>query len=151
MLALFATWMFGLIFGFAWLHRALGTVLHSPEARTDFLTYLYLSGVTFSTLGFGDVVAVAPLGRLLTVVEASLGFGFLACVIGYLPAIFQAFVASRSDDLTPGPLEQDRRRVQPNYCCAPLAPAIRWRSSLSWRSGNAGRRSCWKAISHFPF
>src|SRR4051794_29957597 len=91
MLALFATWMLGLIFGFAWLHAALGTVLHTPENNTTFLTYLYLSGATFSTLGFGDVVAVAPLGRPLTVIEASLGFVFLACVIGYLPAIFQAF------------------------------------------------------------
>lgn len=91
MLALFATWMLGLIFSFAWLHAALGTALHTPENNTTFLTYLYLSGATFSTLGFGDVVAVAPFGRLLTVVEAALGFGFLACVIGYLPAIFQAF------------------------------------------------------------
>jgi hypothetical protein len=91
MLALFAIWMLGLIFGFAWLHAALGTMLHTPENNATFLTYLYLSGTTFSTLGFGDVVAVAPLGRTLTVVEACLGFGFLACVIGYLPAIFQAF------------------------------------------------------------
>ncbi len=91
MLALFATWMVGLILGFAWLHSSLDTAIHSPEVQSDFFTYLYLSGVTFSTLGFGDVVATAPMGRFLTVVEASLGFGFLACVIGYLPAIFQAF------------------------------------------------------------
>jgi hypothetical protein len=91
MLALFATWMIGLILGFAWLHSSLDTAVHSPEGHADFVTYLYLSGVTFSTLGFGDVVATGSLGRFLTVVEASLGFGFLACVIGYLPAIFQAF------------------------------------------------------------
>jgi hypothetical protein len=91
LLALFATWMFGLILGFAWLHSSLDTAMHAPELHPDFLTYLYLSGVTFSTLGFGDVVPVAPLGRFLTVLEASLGFTFLACVIGYLPAIFQAF------------------------------------------------------------
>src|SRR5262249_55504278 len=61
------------------------------EDDVDFNTYLYLSGVTFSTLGFGDVVAVSPLGRLLTVAEALLGFGFLACLIGYLPVFYQAF------------------------------------------------------------
>jgi hypothetical protein len=55
------------------------------------LTYLYLSGVTLSTLGYGDVVATTTLGRLLTVVEGALGFGFLACVIGYLPVFYQAF------------------------------------------------------------
>ncbi len=91
MLALFVVWMLGLMLGFAWLHYSLDTTLHSTEAKIDFLTYVYLSGVTFSTLGFGDVVPVARLGRMLTVAEASLGFGFLACVIGYLPAIFQAF------------------------------------------------------------
>ena len=90
-LALFVVWMLGLILSFAWLHQSLGTALHTPDGHTDFLTYVYLSGVTFSTLGFGDVVAVAPLGHMLTVAEAGLGFGFLACVIGYLPAIFQAF------------------------------------------------------------
>jgi hypothetical protein len=91
MLGLFATWMLALILGFAWLHYSLETALHTLDSQVDFLTYVYLSGVTFSTLGFGDVVAVAPAGRMLTVTEASLGFGFLACVIGYLPAIFQAF------------------------------------------------------------
>jgi hypothetical protein len=91
MLALFATWMIGLILGFALLHWSLGTALHSPDQEIDFFTYLYLSGTTLSTLGYGDVVAVAPLGRFLTVAEAVLGFGFLACVIGYLPALFQAF------------------------------------------------------------
>src|SRR5213078_2484609 len=30
-------------------------------------------------------------GRLLTVLEAGLGFGFLACVVGYLPVLYQAF------------------------------------------------------------
>jgi Ion channel len=91
MLALFVTWMLALILGFAWLHHSLETALRTPDSQVDFLTYVYLSGVTFSTLGFGDVVAVASVGRMLTVAEAALGFGFLACVIGYLPAIFQAF------------------------------------------------------------
>ena len=91
MLGLFVTWMLALILGFAWLHHSLETALRTPESQVDFVTYVYLSGVTFSTLGFGDVVPVAPVGRMLTVAEASLGFGFLACVIGYLPAIFQAF------------------------------------------------------------
>jgi hypothetical protein len=126
MLALFATWMLGLIFGFAWLHRALGTALHSPDARTDFLTYLYLSGASFSTLGFGDVVAVAPLGRLLTVAEAALGFGFLACVIGYLPAIFQAF--SRRE-VTISLL--DARAGSPPCAAQLLLRAARARNSLA--------------------
>src|SRR5262249_4912734 len=31
------------------------------------------------------------LGRALAVVEAGIGFGFLAVIIGYLPALYQAF------------------------------------------------------------
>ncbi len=34
---------------------------------------------------------VGPLARMLTAVEAGLGFGFLALVIGYLPALNQSF------------------------------------------------------------
>lgn len=90
LLCLFVLWMFGLILGFALLHWSLHSGLHG-SASAGFLNYLYLSGVTASTLGFGDIVPVDGLGRFLTVAESLLGFGFLACVIGYLPAIFQAF------------------------------------------------------------
>jgi hypothetical protein len=52
---------------------------------------MYMSGVTFFTLGFGDVTPAASLGREVTVIEAGLGFGFLAVVIGYLPVLYQSF------------------------------------------------------------
>jgi hypothetical protein len=50
-----------------------------------------MSGVTFFTLGFGDVTPSHSLGRFLTVAETGLGFAFLALVIGYLPVLYQAF------------------------------------------------------------
>jgi voltage-gated potassium channel Kch len=91
LLGLIATWMLGLIFGFALLHWSLGTALHGPENQPGFSSYLYLSGVTIFTLGYGDVTPVTPLGRILAVAEAGLGFGFLAVVISYLPVLNQAF------------------------------------------------------------
>jgi hypothetical protein len=91
LLCLFVTWVVGLIFGFALLHWSLDTPLSATGGRGDFLTYLYLSGTTFTTLGYGDVTAGATVGRLLTVAESALGFGFLAIIIGYLPALYQAF------------------------------------------------------------
>jgi hypothetical protein len=91
LLFLFATWVVGLITGFALLHWSLGTPLHTPEKSVDFASYFYLSGVTFFTLGYGDFTPVATLGRALAVVEAGLGFGFMAVIIGYLPVLFQAF------------------------------------------------------------
>lgn len=91
LLGLFATWFLGLIVGFASLNWSLGTELHTPEATTSgFGAYLYLSGVTFFTLGYGDVFPAAGVGRFLAVIEAGLGFAFLALVIGYLPVLFQA-------------------------------------------------------------
>ncbi len=52
---------------------------------------MYLSGVTFFTLGYGDVVPDGTFGRALAVFEAGTGLGFLAVVIGYLPVIYQSF------------------------------------------------------------
>jgi len=51
-----------------------------------------MSGTTFFTLGLGDVTPMGAPGRALIVFEAGMGFGFLAAVISYLPAIlYQAF------------------------------------------------------------
>jgi hypothetical protein len=91
LLALLTTWVFGLIVGFALLHWSLGTVVQAPEGAATFWTYLYWSGGTFFTVGYGDVTAANPLGRGLAVAEAGLGFGFLAVIIGYLPVIYQTF------------------------------------------------------------
>jgi hypothetical protein len=88
---LLTVWAAGMIFAFAGLHWALGTRLHSPDKVTDFWTYLYMSGTDYFTLGLGDVTAAAGPGRALTVLEAGLGFGFLAIVIGYFPVLYQAF------------------------------------------------------------
>jgi hypothetical protein len=61
------------------------------SGHPTFTDYLYLSGTTFFTLGYGDEVPMFPLGRMLAVVEAANGFGLLAIVIGYLPVLYQAF------------------------------------------------------------
>src|SRR4029077_4755154 len=65
------------------------TVDHN--AVEDFGSVLYFSGSTFFTLGYGDVTPVGALGRVLSVMEAGIGFGFLALVISYLPILYQAF------------------------------------------------------------
>jgi hypothetical protein len=88
---LLSVWAAGLILGFAFLHRSIGTPMKSETGNNDFLTYLYFSGSTFFTLGLGDVLAQNWAGKALTVVEAGLGLGFLAIVIGYLPVLYQAF------------------------------------------------------------
>jgi len=91
LLGLLAIWAFGLIFGFALVHYGLLSLLKANAEPPGFSTYLYFSGTTFFTLGLGDVTPVTWLGRDLTTMEAGLGFGFLAIVIGYLPVLNQSF------------------------------------------------------------
>ena len=90
-LILLMMWALGLIYGFALLHWAIGTELRPPEDGSGFSVYLYMSGVIFFTLGFGDITPIDPMGRFLAVVETGLGFAFLAVVISYLPVLYQAF------------------------------------------------------------
>jgi ion channel len=91
LLLLLALWAGALIVGFGLLQYAAGSVVQHATEASGLSTDLYLSGTTFFTLGLGDVVPGGPFARVLTVVEAGLGFGFLAIVIGYFPVLYQAF------------------------------------------------------------
>jgi len=87
--ALIAVWAVGLIAGFALLHWSIGTAIQGSDG--SYSTGLYFSGTTLFTLGYGDIVPTGPFGRVLSVLEAGLGFVFLAVVISYLPVLYQAF------------------------------------------------------------
>ncbi|HEX7295912.1 MAG TPA: potassium channel family protein [Pyrinomonadaceae bacterium] len=91
LLGLLVIWAIGLIFAFTLIFWSTASALNVSHADSSFTTYLYLSGVTFFTLGFGDVAPTAGVGRFLTVVEAANGFGLLAVCISYLPVLYQAF------------------------------------------------------------
>jgi hypothetical protein len=91
LILLIIVWAVGLVTGFAFLQWAAHSPLQTPEHLERFGAYFYMSGVTFFTLGFGDVFPLADTGRTLAVVEAGTGFGFLAVVIGYLPVLYQSF------------------------------------------------------------
>ena len=89
LVVLVVLWAVGLIFSFALLHWLLGTALSVTE--TGFGSYLYFSGTTFFTLGYGDLVPTGAAGRALSVAESGLGFLFLAVIVSYLPVLYQAF------------------------------------------------------------
>lgn len=91
LLLLLMLWAVGLIVGYALLHLGLNTQLNVAAETGNFATYLYISGETFFTLGYGDLVPQSTGGRLISVIEAANGFGLLAIVIGYLPVLYQAF------------------------------------------------------------
>ena len=96
LLLLLVIWAVLLICGFGLVFFAFGSPFHdamnsgrSPLAglRSD----LYASGTTLFTLGLGDVIPQNHIVRVLVVLEAGTGLGFVALVIGYLPVIYQAF------------------------------------------------------------
>src|SRR5947207_13359077 len=89
-LVLLAAWDASLVAGFAMVQAGIGTRL-DVEGDGAFLDHLYMSGETFFTLGLGDVTPMSRAGRAVMVIEAGVGFGFLALVIGYLPVLYQSF------------------------------------------------------------
>jgi hypothetical protein len=91
LLALLVFWAVLFVFGFGLLLWGLALPLNAPDKTISFLTYLYLSGTTFFTLGLGDVTPLPGGARVLVVSEVALGFIFLALVISYVPIIYQAF------------------------------------------------------------
>jgi ion channel len=92
LIGLLALWAACLVLGFALMHYGMGSHIRAIDGvAPNFLTDLYVSGTNFFTLGLGDVVPLTWPARALTVLEAGMGFAFLAIVIGYLPVIYQAF------------------------------------------------------------
>ena len=90
MMALFSLWAVGFILSFGlllWAAQDAG----GPHPPNPLIDQLYLSGVTFFTLGYGDIVPVNHSGRFLAIVEAGTGFSLIAMVISYLPVLYQLF------------------------------------------------------------
>jgi hypothetical protein len=85
LLVLFGVWAVALIAGFGLVHQAL-----TPR-EGGLADAIYLSGTTFTTLGYGDLTPTTPATKALAVAEAATGFGFFAVVIAYLPVLYQAF------------------------------------------------------------
>ena len=86
LIVLFVLWGAILITGFGMLLWASGFDVHLSGLR-----HLYVSGTTFTTLGIGDFTPKTDLARIVTVIEAGTGFGFLAVFISYLPVLYQSF------------------------------------------------------------
>jgi len=59
-----------------------------PYGTRTFLTALYISGMSLTTVGFGDVVGATDAMRLATVIEAAAGFGLITAAITYVLSIY---------------------------------------------------------------
>ena len=88
LIILLSFWAFMLVLGFGLMHWGYAAI---SDGADSLATNLYFSGTTFFTLGLGDITPRSPIARLLTVAEGGTGLGFIAIVIGYLPALNQSF------------------------------------------------------------
>jgi hypothetical protein len=88
---LLIVWACGMVFGFSLVYFSLGSPFNDPAQPAGYLTDLYVSGTNFFTLGLGDVTPHSEQARVLSILEAGTGFGFLAVVMGYFPVLYQAF------------------------------------------------------------
>jgi hypothetical protein len=86
-LFLFFGWASFLVLGFGMIHWGLGDL----GGETSLGSSLYFSGVTFFTLGYGDLTPVTSAGRTVAVLQVAAGYGFLAVVIAFVPTYYQAF------------------------------------------------------------
>lgn len=101
-LSTLAVWVFLLVLGWAfihWPHLPEGfsfDVGMDPAANSGFIDAVYLSMVTLSTLGYGDITPGYWWLRILDPLGALTGFGLLTAGITWLLAIYPALSLRRS-------------------------------------------------------
>lgn len=95
LLMLFIVWAILLILAYALIFLGLKSPFLDPMHPVTTWQLLrscfYASGTTIFTLGLGDVQPISHIARILVVIEAGTGLGFVALVIGYVPVLYTAF------------------------------------------------------------
>lgn len=71
------------------------------DRHLDWSDFLYHSFVTLTTLGYGDLVPVAPMARSLTLLEAVVGVFYVTALVARLVSIYR-----------PADAERERRRCE---------------------------------------
>jgi hypothetical protein len=91
LILLLVMWAAVMILGYGLIYYSMGSPFHDPKETPNLRTDLYVSGTTIFTLGLGDVTPQTPYSRELVILEAGMGFGFLAVIMGYFPVLYGAF------------------------------------------------------------
>jgi hypothetical protein len=91
LILLLMVWAGTMVVGFALIFYSFGSPFNDAAKQSQLRTDLYVSGTTIFTLGLGDVTPQSPLTRVIVVLEAGTGLGFLAVVMGYFPVLYGAF------------------------------------------------------------
>lgn len=91
LILLLVTWAALMVLGYALIYYSMGSPFNDGKEKAGLRTDLYVSGTTIFTLGLGDVTPQTRHSRELIILEAGMGFGFLAVVMGYFPVLYGAF------------------------------------------------------------
>lgn len=105
-----AIWVGLEVVGFGLIYRAgmdHGWFELAHDLPATMITALYFSGVTVSTLGYGDVTPATAGAQFLTVLQALIGFGILTLTISYVLATFRVLERLHT-------LSDTLRRVMPD-------------------------------------
>jgi voltage-gated potassium channel Kch len=70
------------------------------EPLTSFPTALYFSTTTLATVGFGDVLPVAPVARALVTCQVAVGIGLLGFILGRVSTFSPAVDKKPTDPLS---------------------------------------------------
>lgn len=97
LVGLLTVWVAWLVVGWAFVWWGLQQHM---EGIGDLTSAVYFSGVTFLTIGYGDIVAEGGGSRILAVVEGLMGILTTALVIGLLPTLFGAYMRREAKLLT---------------------------------------------------
>ena len=102
LLAVIASWVVLLAVGWAlvlWPHLTEGFSFDpelTPSTRGGFIDALYLSLVTLTTLGFGDIAPASGWLRVLVPLEAAIGLVLLTAGLSWVVSLYPAFSRHRS-------------------------------------------------------
>lgn len=88
-----------IILGYAllyWPHLPAGFNVEQKAQSARGIEALYFSGITFTTLGYGDIAPRSTPMRLLALSEALTGFGFISLAVTYLVSLTAALERNRT-------------------------------------------------------
>ena len=137
-------WTFGLALGYGVMLAALGNQIRPPVQLSS---ALYFSAVSLLTLGFGDVLPLGGLPRVIVIIEAASGLSLFALTITFLFALFGEFQRRKICVVT----LSARAGAPPSALTLLEAYAddemVDRLPQLYSPIGKFGRRQCWKATS----
>ena len=83
-IVIYSLWMLLLVFIFALIYVHFGLLSSGGKTINSILDSFYFSVITFTTLGYGDVLPTGTLGKLVVVAEVISGYIFLGLLVTIL-------------------------------------------------------------------